>query len=83
MAVYDMNSYDQIDVFKRYVLNANAFSSDLCLLEYNAYGLEADEVDKYVKTLYDEASSHSAIAVLFCAKPSKAFFYANTKIPIS
>lgn len=81
MAVFDMNSYDQIDVFKRYVLKANVFSSDLCLLEYNAYGLDADEVDKYVRTLYDEASSHSLIAVMFCSN-NKAVFFSNTKIPI-
>jgi len=80
MPVYDMNSHDDIDLFKKFVLNFNVYSCDLCLLEYNGRWVDPEEIDKYIRAIHDESSNHAVIGLLFCTE-SKAVFYANTKIP--
>jgi hypothetical protein len=75
-----MNSYDEVSVFRRYVLNSNTTNCDLCLLEYEGQWLDADEIDEYIQAVHDEAAKHAVIGMLFCTE-SKATFYANTKIP--
>lgn len=77
---FDMGSYDEIDVFRKYVLNAHADSCDLCLLEYEGRWSESKKIGNYIRALYKEAPDHTVIGLLLCTD-TKSMFYANTKIP--
>jgi len=77
--VYDMNSHDNIELFKKFVLNFNVYSCDLCLLEYNGRWVDPEEIDNYIRAIHDESSNNAVIGLLFCTE-TKAVFYANTKI---